>query len=108
MHIAQIVKVSLTGKAVDELSYGAYTATQEWLNQWTPRGSMKAVVGKDRDECLAMLREDLNKSLVSSWLKSKGVLPKHFKFQISDQEVKEGRFWMPSGVVCGTDFYVEE
>lgn len=108
MHIAQVVSIQLTGGSSSELRYDAYRETEAWLKQWTPRANFKAVIGSDLEECLAMLREDLRKDLVPHFLAHNGVKPQHFKFQIADQAVENGRFWMPSALVRGCDFYLKD
>lgn len=106
MHIAQIVKVELRGSAANTLSYAAHTRVQEWLTQWTPARNFKAVIAGTRDEAIERCRQVLRKQLIPSWIEHLGVKHEHFVFRISDQDAPNGEFWMSSGVVCGTDFYI--
>jgi hypothetical protein len=100
MNIMQIVNIQLTEKAKQQLSHASYVQASEWLTQWTPRGNFKAVVSESRAESLAMLTKDLQENLAPSWMREeRGVQPHHFEFEVSEQDVEDGRFWMPSIVV---------
>ena len=109
MIIAQIKTIRLTHKASYQLSNAAYNRAREWLSHWTPQAQFMAVMAPDRVEALKMLREDLAGSLVPGWLMHEsGVKLEHFEFEISEQEVQENRFWMPSGTVLCKWFRVVE
>lgn len=106
LHVAQIARVSLRGTAADTLSHSAYTRTQEWLGQWSPERVFKAVIAENRAAAIEGCRIDLQRELVPPFLRSLGVRPEHFLFRISDQKAINGRFWVSSAIVCGTDFEV--
>lgn len=106
MHIAQVVNVSLVGSASGQLSYDAYNATKQWLTQWTPQANFKAVIASDLVECIRVIADDLRTTLVPHYLARYGVKPEHFKFNVSEQSVVDGRFWMSTQVVRGTDYYL--
>lgn len=99
MHITQIVEVKLRGSAKDSLSYNAVTSVEEWLKQWTCLKNFKAIISDTEEQGIEKCREMLRAELVPSWLQYRGVMPEHFSFEVSSQEVdKDGRFWLSSTV----------
>lgn len=99
MNIMQIITFRLHPDVANTLNHAAFTEATTWLKQWTPRANIKAVVSGSRKESLSVLRKDLSTSLVPWFLDIKGVKPEHFQFEVSEQEVDDGRFWMPSSLV---------
>lgn len=96
-HIMQIVNVRLTAEAANKLSHRAYGKAENWLNGWTPKGNFKAVLGTSRDDALDKCRKMLAETLVPTWMDT--VHPSHFEFEVSDQEIENGMFWLSSNVV---------
>lgn len=108
MVVAQVVEIKLRGAAESMLSYRVYQRTQEWLKQWTCVNNIKAVIAPDREEALDMIREDLREKLIPSWLKSEGVEPCMFLFNIDEKEVENGRFWGANNMRLCVDFEIDE
>lgn len=106
-YIAQICHVRLKTSASRQITKDAYDEVTRWLGQWNPRTSFEAVVASSYTEAVKVLSEE---RLVPAWLQRYGVHRRHFEFEISGQEVKNGRFWMPSSlVICKHhDFSPEE
>lgn len=99
MHIMQIVKVRLTAKSADELSANQYKAAEDWLGNWTPVANFRAVIADSEKSALAKCQKMLTDGLVPAWLR--GAAPEHFEFQVSEQAVKDGTFWMSTSTVLG-------
>lgn len=97
MHFMQIKAVRLRGMAGDVLSANTHHRVMQGLIGARWEGQYKAAVGKDRQHCLDMLREDIFYSLPVP-LAHLGVKPSHFEFQVTEDEIKEGRFWPPTGI----------
>ncbi len=104
MHIAQIAEVKLKGSAADKIPHSAYIETVAWLKQWTPQANFKAVIASDLDSAISVLRADLQKTLLPSFLRCRGVLPEHFTFQVCHQAAEDGRFWAPIRLRLMRDF----
>ncbi|UCV26750.1 hypothetical protein [Ferribacterium limneticum] len=99
-HVMQVVGVRLTQEAGRKLSHLAYGQAENWLKHWTPRGTFKAVLGESREDCLDKCRKQMQTLLVPSWLTSESeIFPKYFEFEVSDQKIEDGMFWMDSSVV---------
>ena len=99
MNIMQIATIRMHPDAGRVLTHEAFTEVGEWLKQWTPRANYMAVVSGSPEESLGILRKDLSATLVPKFLDILGVRPEHFQFEVSDQDVDDGRFWMPSSVI---------
>lgn len=100
MHVMQVVSIRLKPGMENVLTKAAHDRVTEWLTQWTPRANFMAVLGDSSEQCLSMIREDLMTDLVPSWMVSESkIKPGMFQFEVSDQKLRNNRFWMPSGVV---------
>ena len=98
MIVMQIHKVRLKKSAANDLSSRDYDNTRAWLERINWQTTTEAVIGITPDDCEAMLREDLT-ILISRAFLGEGVGPEHFEFEVTRQEVSNGRFWMPSHIV---------
>lgn len=99
MIIMQIVKVSLVEGADRVLSAYDYGRVKEyWDSNTSWERSIEAVVCDTREEGLRVLAKDLARVVEARWARS-SIKPEHFQFGVSYQEVEDGRFWMPSGVM---------
>lgn len=98
--VMQIVKVRIKPGMEHKWSKSTYERVEEWLKHWTCPANFKAVIEDSRDEALAHCRRTLYGELVPSWLnRESGVNPEDFEFEVSEQDVKHGEFWMSYQVV---------
>jgi len=92
-YVLRVHKVIMSPNASRLLSANAYKEVSAWLTQWTCANNFKAVIG-DYDYCINVLRDDLKKNLIPSWLVREGVTPECFVFTVSGGEVSDDdRFW---------------
>lgn len=98
MIVMQVKEVRLKETAVDTLSHKAYQSAVEWLSFIRWQSALEAVIAGSERECEVVLKEDLAR-LISRAVMGGTVKPEHFEFEVSSQEVKGGRFWMPSSLV---------
>lgn len=99
MHIMQIKHVRLHPKAENEITKKQYNSIESWLKQWNPQAAIEAVIGENEAECLKVLRNDLDNLIRYRYTSDS--MSHLFQFQVSDQVVKGGRFWMPSSLIWG-------
>ena len=98
MIVMQIHKVRLKKSAANDLSSRDYDNARAWLERINWQTTTEAVIGITHDDCEAMLREALT-ILISRAFLGESVKPEHFEFEVTRQEVRNGRFWMPSHIV---------
>ena len=97
MIIMQIHKVRLKKSAANALSSRDYDNTRTWLERINWQTTTEAVIGITPDDCADMLKEDLSRLINWAFL-GESVDPWHFEFEVTRQEVRNGRFWMPSHI----------
>ena len=97
MIIMQIHKVRLKKSAANVLSSRDYDNVSAWLERINWQTAVEAVVAKVEAECEAMLKEDLSRLINWAFL-GESVKPEHFEFEVTRQEVRDGRCWMPSHI----------
>lgn len=101
--VMQVRHIRLTAAAAHDLSHSSYNRVVDWLKNWTAPANFKAVLGESEADCLRRVREMLATNLVPGWLRDESkVLPKHFEFQVAEQVIDDGMFWMDSRVFCTT------
>lgn len=93
MQIVQVTRIALKGNAKSLISAEAYDEVKSWLPQWTPVNNYKAVIADTLQEGVARYQKELSEKLVPWFLSNKGVLPEHFEFTVTYQEIEDGRFW---------------
>ena len=98
MIIMQIHKVRLKRGAANDLSSSDYDNARAWLGRINWQAAIEAVVAEVEAECEAMLKEELYRLIHRAFL-GELVKPAHFEFEVTRQEVRNGRFWMPSHIV---------
>ncbi len=98
MIVMQVKGVRLKKTAGDTLSHKAYQSAVGWLERVNWQSALEAVIAGSERECEEMLKEDLAK-IISYAFMGETVKPEHFEFEVSSQEVNNGRFWMPSCTV---------
>ena len=98
MIVMQVKGVRLKKTAGDTLSHRAHQRAVEWLSLIRWQSALEAVIAGSERECEERLKEDLAR-LISRAFKSETAKPEHFEFEVFSQEVKNGRFWIPSCIV---------
>ncbi len=98
MIVMQIHKVRLKKSAANDLSSRDYDNARAWLERINWQTATGAVISTLIEECADMLREDLTQLIHRAFL-GESVKPEHFEFEVTRQEVSNGRFWMPSHIV---------
>ena len=98
MIIMQIHKVRLKRSAANDLSSSDYDNARAWLERIKWQTATEAVISTLIEECADMLREDLSRLIHRAFL-GELVKPEHFEFEVTRQEVRNERFWMPSHIV---------
>ena len=98
MIVMQVKVVRLKKTAGDTLSHKAYQSAVEWLERVNWQSALEAVIAGSERECEGILKEDLARLIPRAFM-GEAVKPEHFEFEVSSQEVKNGRFWMPSCIV---------
>lgn len=100
--VVQVAHVYLKPDADRVLSAYAHRRVTEWLTQWTCRANFKATLASSQQEGLERVQKLLQEKLVPGFLARDGVKPEHFEFEVSMQDVEEGFFWLPIGLVYAT------
>ena len=98
MIVMQIHKVRLKRSAANDLSSRDYDNVRAWLECANWQTATEAVISTLIEECTDMLREDLTQ-LIHLAFHGGSVKPEHLEFEVTCQEVRNGRFWMPSHIV---------
>lgn len=98
--VMQVVHVRIKPGMENVWSKATYDRVENWLKNWTCSANFKACIEPTEEEALTHCQRTLRKNLVPSWLQSESkVFPWQFEFEVSEQEVVDGEFWMPSGLV---------
>jgi hypothetical protein len=101
-YVVQVVKIRLRPDAAGVLSKKDFDHVTAWLEKWTPRNNLKAVIKPTRQEGIGHLKAVLHQALVPSWLaRETGVTPGMFEFEVSAEEVQDDEFWATSSIVWG-------
>ena len=98
MIVMQIHKVRLKQSAANDLSIRDYNNAKALLERINWQIATEAVISTFIEECVDMLRDDLTQLIHRAFL-VESVKPEHFEFEVTSQEVRNGRFWMPSHIV---------
>lgn len=92
-YVIHVTRMRLSDRAASTLSKNHYDETNKWLDQWTCKANIQAVLCDTLEQGLTAIRESFN---IPWFIKADASC---FEFEISYQEVKDNRFWIDSGLI---------
>lgn len=105
MIIMQVVNVRLRPDSAERLSKRDYDHAQAWLTSWTPQNNIQAVICDSRTQAHETLQCDLQRLLSIPGSRLRG---HHCQYQLAQQSVRVGRFWLFPGSTGGTWYDIPE
>ena len=107
MYHTRITKIDLAGYAAEALSYAHYVKIREWVDGYMLRGNVKDAITETKDEGIELIRAQLARNTVP-YLAGGNESARYLRFNVEQEEIKNGLFWNSGGSGSGYWHYVDE